>query len=390
MIARADCCSAVLWKTIHAASLLVIASCSAPASEADDDGVQPYGAYTPPSSGSNATVATGSSPANGGGVPAATGTSSNEQTGSSGAIGLTPPQSGSSNAGSNTGAGGAGMTGSNTGAGGTSAAAGSAGSTAMPPADGNQQPPAQNPPAQQPPQQQPPAQQPPQQQPPAQQPPTEPAPSGNCGSAFFCDDFESVANGASPTAALWSIINSFGLADSSPAVSVSNANARSGNQALRVTAAQTRNGIQASVPQASYHVRAFIQLDSTPLGPIFIGLGNDQNSEMRFRIQGQSFATINSTQGDAVRPANANGGGCPDCIPLVANEWMCVEMFVDSAARTTTLSIDGEQAAVAGPDVFTAQPASPNVFLGSWGLQGGSTGVWIDDVAVGPDPIGCN
>ena len=368
-------------------SLLVVAGCSAPpGSDAEDDGVPAYGAYTPPS-GVNPATPTAGNPANGGGAPAATGTSSNnEQTGSSGAIGLTPSQNGGSNAGSNTGAGGSAMTGSNTGASGTgdTGAMGSAGSTAMPPADGNQQPPAQNPPAQQPPQQ------PPAQQPPAQQPPTDPAPSGNCGNAFFCDDFESVANGASPTAALWTIVNSFALADSSPAVTVSNGNARSGNQALRVTAAQTRNGILASVPQTSYHVRAFIQLDSTPLGPIFIGLGNDQNSEMRFRIQGQSFATINSTQGDAVRPANANGGGCPECVALVPNQWMCVEMFVDSAARTTTLSIDGEQVAVAGPDVFTAQPASPNVFLGSWGLQGGATGVWIDDVAVGPQAIGCN
>jgi hypothetical protein len=30
------------------------------------------------------------------------------------------------------------------------------------------------------------------------------------------------------------------------------------------------------------------------------------------------------------------------------------------------------------------------LFLGSWGLQGGATGVFIDDVAVGPERFGCN
>jgi hypothetical protein len=36
------------------------------------------------------------------------------------------------------------------------------------------------------------------------------------------------------------------------------------------------------------------------------------------------------------------------------------------------------------------QPAAPKLYLGSMGLQGGMVGVYIDDVAVGSTPIGCN
>ncbi|HWO10542.1 MAG TPA: LamG-like jellyroll fold domain-containing protein [Polyangiaceae bacterium] len=189
---------------------------------------------------------------------------------------------------------------------------------------------------------------------------------------------------------MWTIISGFAPAQQSDAVQVSADNARTGTRALRVTASGSRNGVRAQLPQSSYYVRAFFQFDAVPLGPVFIGAGNDQNDETRFRIQGQSFATINTTAGDAVRPGNANGGGCPDCVPLTPNEWTCVEMFVDDAAQTATLSINGVEAAVAEPGVFTNQPDQPLLFLGSWGLQGGQAGVWIDDVAVGPQPFGCD
>jgi hypothetical protein len=133
-------------------------------------------------------------------------------------------------------------------------------------------------------------------------------------------------------------------------------------------------------------------VDAVPLGPVFMGLGTDQNAEIRLRIQGQSFATINVVPGDAVRPAGANGGGCPTCLTLRANQWFCAEMFVDDATRNATLWIDGVEAAsvVNGDGGWSAQPATPAAFLGLMAVQGGSTGVWIDDVVAGPNRIGCN
>ena len=56
------------------------------------------------------------------------------------------------------------------------------------------------------------------------------------------------------------------------------------------------------------------------------------------------------------------------------------------------LWIDGVEAAsiANGEGGWPVQPASPQMFVGSMGLQGGETAVWIDDVAAGPQRIGCN
>jgi hypothetical protein len=79
-------------------------------------------------------------------------------------------------------------------------------------------------------------------------------------------------------------------------------------------------------------------------------------------------------------------------VTLAANEWFCAEMFVDNATRNATLWIDGAEAAsvVNGDGGWSVQPANPKAFLGLMALQGGSTGVWIDDVVAGPNRIGCD
>ena len=130
-----------------------------------------------------------------------------------------------------------------------------------------------------------------------------------------------------------------------------------------------------------------------PLGPVFIGLGTDQNSETRLRIQGRSFATINTVgPGDAVRPNEANSGNCTSCVTLTPNRWFCAEMSIDNANQNATLWIDGTEAAsiVNGQGGWPVQPAQPKLFVGSMGLQGGMAGVYVDDVAAGPTRIGCN
>lgn len=372
------------------------AACSAPPGTDTGDGDIPEFGGVAPGSGNPSTLpppaaGNGSGPqASANGAGGSTSAPSNEQTGADG-IGLDAAQNGSQSSGQNPGAGGSSMVGvdpgTNAGAAGSSfdpGTSGNAGSTSLPPSE---------PPPQQPPPREPPPQEPPPQQPPAQPPPpAAPPPSGDCNGAFFCDGFESVASGASPTAAVWQVINGYNLVEASANVQVSNANARSGTQALRVAATGGRTGVIATLPQSSYFVRAFFQLDAAPLGPVFIGGGASANDETRFRIQGQSFATINSvgSVGDPVRPGNANGGGCPDCVTLTTNEWLCVEMQFDNDTQTARLFIDGVEAAVAGPDAFATQPANPDLFFGSMGLQGGMTGVWIDDIAVGPQRFGCN
>jgi hypothetical protein len=155
-----------------------------------------------------------------------------------------------------------------------------------------------------------------------------------------------------------------------------------------VAAASGRSGIVASLSQASYFVRAWLQVDAAPRGPVLIGVGTDQNAETRLRIFNQSWATINAVPGDAVRPEGATSGNCPTCVTIVPNQWFCAEMSVDNVARTTTLWINEVEAATLtnAPN----QPAAPKLFIGSMGLEGGQTGVWIDDVVAGPTRIFCD
>jgi hypothetical protein len=79
-------------------------------------------------------------------------------------------------------------------------------------------------------------------------------------------------------------------------------------------------------------------------------------------------------------------------VTLTPNQWFCAEMFVDNAAQAATLWIDDVEAAsiVNGEGGWPVQPATPQLFLGSMGLQGGQTGAWFDDVVAGPERIGCD
>jgi hypothetical protein len=365
MTARVSSRSLSRFSTLASvASVLLAAGCSAPPGSDDGGGVPEFGGVAPstaPTPGSSTPTGTAAGAPNLAPVTGAGGSTSapnGEQVGAGG-IGLTPTAPAPT-----AGAGGSSMVGAGTGAGGSSMApvANAGGSVSMPPANGN--PP----------------------------PPPSPAPTANCGSAFLCDDFEGVAAGASPNPATWGIMDQYSERDASAAVLVSNANARTGSQALRVTPAG-RAGILGTLPQSSYFLRAYMQIDDVTSGPVFIGAGTEANNETRFRIQGQSFATINSVgspSSDAVRPADANSGNCADCVTLTANEWLCVELSIDSNASTATLWIDGVEAAVAGAEAFAPQPANPTLFLGTMDVQGRSTGVWIDDVVVAATRVGCD
>jgi hypothetical protein len=360
-------------------------ACSAPPGTGEEDDVPEFqgtlgasGPAAPATAAPGTGTPSGTPPAsNNAPATGAGGASGNEQVGAGAP--LTPPSGAS--AGQTSGAGGSAMVAPpspNVGAGGNSMGTGGASMSPVGQNPGNNQPPVTPPPVT---------------PPPVNPPPVNPPPSGDCAGQFFCDDFEGVADGASPTAALWTIIDGYSERPSSANVQVSADNARSGGQALRVANTNSRSGIVAELPQQRYFVRAFLMADAVPLGPVFMGLGTDQSSETRLRIQGQSFATINTMGlGEQVHPGAANSGNCPQCVTLAANEWFCAEMFIDNAAQNATLWIDDVEAAsvVNGEGGWPVQPANPKAFIGLMALQGGSTGVWIDDVVAGPNRIGCN
>jgi hypothetical protein len=231
--------------------------------------------------------------------------------------------------------------------------------------------------------------------PPVTPPPVTPPPAGNagCPGQLLCEDFEGVAAGSFLTSNTWQVIDGYAADTESANVLVSTDQAHTGEQSLRVLASGARNGIVATLPMNRYFLRAWLRVDAAPLGPVFIGLGTDQNSETRLRIQGQSLATINTVgPGDAVRPGAATSGNCPECVPMPVATWFCAEFFIDQATQSATLWINETEAAsiVNGQGGWPVQPAAPKLFLGSMGLQGGMAGVFIDDVAVGTTRLNCD
>lgn len=217
-----------------------------------------------------------------------------------------------------------------------------------------------------------------------------PGPVG-CDQLLLCEDFEGVAAGGSPDPAKWSLVANYTYdVASSDLVKVSSEKKRSGNQALRVEA-NGLAGAVAEVPAQTFYLRAYMQVDAAPLGPVLAGIGTDHNSELRFRIQQNSWATINIIPGDAVLPQAARDGNCPDCPTITPNEWFCLEMFVDGAGKNAGLWINDVEVfngAVSGDFPTIGSPA--HVRLGTMDLQGGSTGVWVDDVAIGTSRVGCD
>jgi hypothetical protein len=97
-----------------------------------------------------------------------------------------------------------------------------------------------------------------------------------------------------------------------------------------------------------------------------------------------------------VAPNTATSGNCPTCV-AVPSDWFCAEMLVDASARSATLWINGAEAASVldnvGWHVASTWPTFPtptSVRLGFWGLGGAQATVWIDDVAVAEERIGCD
>ncbi len=168
---------------------------------------------------------------------------------------------------------------------------------------------------------------------------------------------------------------------------MSAAQAHGGAQSVFVDGSSRRSGILATLPASGYFARAWMRVETPQPGVVLAGFGSGPDSEVRLGIWNNARAVIRSTAADELAPPAARLANCPSCIPIPARRWFCVEYRVDDEARTATLRIDQREAATFS-GTWPNQGPSPEMFLGSLGLQGASD-VYVDDVAVGPEPIGC-
>ncbi len=146
-------------------------------------------------------------------------------------------------------------------------------------------------------------------------------------------------------------------------------------------------------PGETFYARAFIHV--TDLGggnATLMAVGPDHNNEIRLRFH-EGTITLNSAGGgDGLNP---DPSVCTECLDQIVGSWFCAEMFYDGATDTARLWINDMLAAEVvqnGGWHSSGQfpENSTRVWFGVLGHNGGAPVAYFDDVAVGPEPIGCD
>lgn len=232
----------------------------------------------------------------------------------------------------------------------------------------------------------------------------------SCKDLPLCDDFESATAGGPPDAAIWSIVSP--NCSGTGAVTVDDAVAHSGGKSARIDGKggycnHVFLGNGAAVPAIGKVVygRFFVRF-ADPLGQghtTFPAMKDAADGGKDLRMGGQNAILMyNRESDDATLPVLSPAGTAQSLAPA-ANQWYCIEFRVDgeqgmidtwvNGAEVTGLVLDGAPTA----DVDQAwinqkpgwKPDLQDLRLGWESYAGQDMTLWIDDVALGKDKIGC-
>ena len=219
----------------------------------------------------------------------------------------------------------------------------------------------------------------------------------DCSSLPICEDFDAGAVGSVPTGFTAQL--DYGNNGPAENVAISSETAHSGTQSVKVIGTTGLFGLKFETGSESYYLRTWLKIEGLDTGnPVIVGMGGDPNSEIRMRTfksnSSPHYVVANAASGDGLSPPESSGSAaCPQCV-AVPSEWFCLRMRVDKATETLQMWV-GDQQAV---DLQNNSPwhssgiwpasVSP-VRIGGLALQGGGATVFIDDLAVGSDPIAC-
>ena len=235
--------------------------------------------------------------------------------------------------------------------------------------------------------------------------PSEPV---GCAGAAFCDGFESAPAGGPPDPALWTVV--FPDCHGGGGARVDGSRHHGGNQSVKVTAGGgycDHALVQAArLPEAGrpLYGRFFLWL-SQPLGEghaTFLALKDAHDGGHDLRMGGQKQVLMwNRQSDDATLPA-LGPVGVSKSARLAANVWTCIEFLVDGAGATLRTWVD--EAPVEGlvadgtptrdiDDQWLRgagwKPAVTDVKLGWEAYAGQAMTLWIDDVALANQRLGC-
>ena len=235
---------------------------------------------------------------------------------------------------------------------------------------------------------------------------------GGCASLPLCETFESSTVGGAPNTALWTVINGNGSSDTATIDSIG-ANGTSKSVMIKSgDRIYIRNSSVIAtlgpVVHARFYVRfmmalpgshaAFMATHPTPA---------DQYTQTpEFRLGSQDMVLHwNNTQGDVNIPDVSPQGDALSLMPA-ANTWYCLELTINTSNGHLNVSVNGNDVAgltedgVSTANVDDSWLGTGNVTstystladfsLGWASYGGGGMNLWFDEIALSPNPIGCN
>ncbi len=228
---------------------------------------------------------------------------------------------------------------------------------------------------------------------------------GGSGTATLSDGFESQAAGA-PSGG-WSVVTKD--CSGTGTATVDTTVAHSGTHSLRVDGGSgycnhvfVRAPIDPSTVGSSFYVRLYLRhTTALPASHVtFLAMNDAADGNNDLRIGGQNSALQwNRQSDDATLPAQSPAGIALSQ-PLPTTGWQCLEYRVDTAgtaatwlngSQVTGLTVDGTPTADVDQQWLARswQPRLTDLRLGWESYGGGTDTLWFDDVAVGPNRIGC-
>lgn len=213
----------------------------------------------------------------------------------------------------------------------------------------------------------------------------------DCASLPVCDDFDDLTAGAQPDSATWGLQLSYSGSGGAENVAATTAEAHSSPNSIKVTG--DLYGMTIDNPGESFYLRAWMKSVGRVGWPVLLGLGTSPDAEVRVRLKSGSV-TANIVPGDGLNPVEATTGDCPSCV-AIPTDWFCLRVHADHATQTFEVWVgDAPAASVTGNAPWhsgtNTWPASfSKLRLGMMSLEGAGGDIYIDDVAIGSSPIGC-
>ena len=229
-----------------------------------------------------------------------------------------------------------------------------------------------------------------------------------CQGKALCDDFESVAVGAVPDLGKWSLDPNSLAANG---VTIDSTKSYRGKNSVRIQAGRWVLGpmmFSNTVPLAiasMWYIRAFLYLSSQSGNSSgdFLAI-RDMEDPTRYLMLGfnSGYMAYSFAQGPNIGQPILPSAQLASSYKATFATWICVEMRYDVANKQIHTWIDGvdtaalraDGTATSGVDdtwmlMPTFEP-SGQVGFGWWAQQGVASPVYLDDVAVDSNRIGCN